>query len=278
MSAGALAFGAAAAGVFAAWDALGAAADARLGSRLRRVADPLRRAGTDGREPAGAERRRLGALGAISMLGAGWLLAGPVAAVALASLGPALVLGAARWRAGRYAAGLEGQAPAVARALADAVAAGHAVRGALGVAAPGLDGAAGRELRAGAQALAFGERTEDVLERLRRRARSPAWDTLVAALLLQRDAGGDLVGLLRRLAGSLEAAERARRDARTATAQARCSGWLVAGMPFAAATLAELASPGFLAGLVAHPISAPLLAAAAVLQVAGLLAIRRVAR
>ena len=292
MNAGALAFAAAASGVFAAWDALVLAADARLPARLQRVAEPLRRAGADGREPSGAERTRLAALGAVSACAAGWLLAGPVLALLLGAAGPALAVGVARWRARRYAAALAAQAPAVARALADAVAAGHAVRGAIAAAAEGLgatgrdaaagaaaaEGAACRELRAASAALALGERTEDVLERLRRRAGSPAWDTLVAALLLQRDAGGDLVGLLRRLAGSLEAAERARRDARTATAQARFSAWLVAMMPLAAAVLAELAGPGFLARMATHPVSAPLLAAAALLQVTGLLAIRRVAR
>ena len=75
-------------------------------------------------------------------------------------------------------------------------------------------------------------------------------------MLLQRDAGGDLAGLLRELAASGEAADRAERDARAATAQARFTAWLVVGLPFAGALLTELAAPGFAAALLANPISA----------------------
>ena len=70
-----------------------------------------------------------------------------------------------------------------------------------------------------------------MLERLRARAASPAWDTMVAGILLQRDAGGDLAALLRDLAASLEAAARAERDALAATAQARFTARLVARAP-----------------------------------------------
>jgi tight adherence protein B len=83
------------------------------------------------------------------------------------------------------------------------------------------------ELRAPRRALALGEPTEAVLERLRRRAADPAWDTIVAAILLQREAGGDLASLLRATAAAQEEAERVEADARTASAQARFTAWLV---------------------------------------------------
>ena len=146
------------------------------------------------------------------------------------------------------------------------------------MAAPGLGGATGRELRLVAAALALGQPTEVALESLRRRARCSAWDALVAAILLQRDAGGDLVALLRRLAGSLEAAERLDAEARSATAQARFTAWLVAGLPFAAGGFGELASPGMLAGLLANPLSAWLTGGAVSLQVVAILSVRAIAR
>ena len=117
-----------------------------------------------------------------------------------------------------------------------------------------------------------------MLERLRLRAACRAWDTLVAAILLQRDAGGDLPALLRELATALEAADRVERDAHTATAQARFTAWLVVALPVAAAALAELAAPGFLAALVAAPLPAALTALALVLQATGLVAIHRIVR
>ena len=176
-----------------------------------------------------------------------------------------------RARRERWRAELARAAPAAARALADALAGGHAVRGALAVAAEGgVPGAAGAELRAAARALALGARTEDVLERLRARAGAPAWDTIVAAILLQRDAGGDLAGLLRSIAAGLEEAARVEADARSATAQARFTAWLVALLPVGAAALAELADPGYVAALLRAPLAPWLLGAAAVCQLAGL--------
>ena len=169
-------------------------------------------------------------------------------------------------------------AAGAARALADAIAAGYSVRGALAEVAPALPGAAGHELRIAARALALGEPTEGVLERLRARAATRAWDTLVAAILLQRDAGGDLPALLRELATSLEAGDRLERDARAATAQARFTAWLVVGLPGAAAALAELAAPGFVHALVAAPLPAALTALALLLQATGLVAIQRIVR
>ncbi len=113
---------------------------------------------------------------------------------------------------------------------------------------------------------------------LRRRSADPGWDTLVAAILLQRDAGGDLARLLRGLAERLEGARRAEADARSATAQARFTAWLVAALPAGAAVLAELGSPGSIASLIAEPLTAALLTASAVLQVTAILAVRRIAR
>jgi tight adherence protein B len=264
------------AGVFGAWEAIVALERARLPARLGRIVAPLRR--TAPAEPSRDERRRLVALGSAVLLAVGWLAAGPALAIAASAAGPAVVAAVVRARTRRHRRAVAAGAATAARVLADAVGSGHAVRGAVGVAAIEVPGAAGEELRRAARELVLGEPTDATLERLRARAHAPAWDTLVAALLLQRDAGGDLAGLLRRLAVSAEAAERAEADARTATAQARFTARLVAGMPIAAAGFAELASPGFTLALLRDPISGWLLAGAAVLQAVGLLSVRRIAR
>lgn len=277
-SAALLAAGAAMVGVLGLWEALIAlerAAPLRLAAGWW---EPVRRARREGRDPTHAERRRLAAVTATVLLAAGWLIAGPAGGLAAGLAGPGLAIVGVRARRRRYADELSAGAAEASRALADAVAAGHSARGAIVAAAPGLSGAAGRELRAAAGRLALGDATEVALERLRRRAGCSAWDAVVAAILLQRDAGGDLVALLRRLAASLEAAERLDADARTATAQARFTAWLVAGLPLAAAVLGELGSPGLIAGLLADPLARWLAIAAFGLQLVAIICIRRVAR
>ena len=232
----------------------------------------------EGREPTVPERRRLALLAAGTLLAGGWILFGPLGGVLLAAAGPPALLGAARARRRRYLAELARGAPLAARALSDALAGGHAIRGAIGQAARGLPGAAGTELRATAARLELGEATEIALERLRRRAASPAWDTIVAAILLTREAGGDLARLLRGCAQSLEDATRLEAEARSATAQARFTGLLVMALPAGAAGLAELASPGYIASLARAPLTAWLVGCAVLCQLVAFAAIHRLAR
>lgn len=276
MSAATLMAGAAGAlAVVGAWELL-AAVDERAPARLlARWLSPLRA----GREPTTAERRRLVVVGALTLLGAGWLLAGLLLGVLLAAAGPVAVGQALALRRRRRAAEVARGAPAVARALADALGGGHSIRGAIAAAARsgGVPGPAGDELRTAAASLHLGEPTVAVLERLRARAGDRGWDALVAATLLQRDAGGDLVSLLRGLSARLDEARRAEADARTVTAQARMTAWMVAALPAGAAVLAELAAPGYLASLAASPLTGALVACSIVLQVLALVAIRRIA-
>jgi tight adherence protein B len=273
-----LSFGAGVAAVLGVWEALAAVERSRAVGALERALEPLLRAGHEGRAPTGPERRRLALLATGALAACGWLIGGvPLGALA-AVLGPALVVAAVRARRRRYARAVGKGAATAARALADAVAAGHSIRGAIGVAAGGLDGAAGHELRITARALALGEPTAGALEALRRRAADLGWDAIVAGILLQRDSGGDLVGLLRSQAAALDAADRIGRDARAATAQARFTARLVLVLPVGAAALAELASPGLIAGLLDHPLSVWLVLMALVLQVTAMLAVARLAR
>jgi tight adherence protein B len=246
---------AAGAGVLAAWDCIVIVEEAAPARALGRALAPLRLAGRRGREPTAAERRRLALLGACALLVGGWLVAGPVAGAVAAAAGPALVARVVAARRRRWRRRLADGVPVLARALADALAAGRSIRGGLAeVAQSGaVPGPAGAEVADAAGRLALGAPTEAVLEGLRARAADPAWDTFVAAVLLQRDAGGDLALLLRNVAAAQEEARRAEADARGVTAQARATARLVAGLPFAGLALAELAHPGTLAGLLGDP-------------------------
>lgn len=278
MSAAPLAALAAALGVLALWDVLATIEGIARDGALHGLLAPLVRARRAGTEPSVRERRRLAVVATLALLAAGWLLAGGLGGVALATGGPWLLRTLLRRRRRRYRAELERAAPAVARAVADALAAGHAISRALGEAARGVDGAAAVELAALDRALALGQPLGEALEGLRDRADSRAYDTLATAILLQRDAGGDLVGLLRELARAQETAARCADDARVATAQARFTGLVVGVLPAAAAALGELASPGALGSVLRDPLSLWLAAFAGFLQLLGLLAIRRLGR
>jgi tight adherence protein B len=160
----------------------------------------------------------------------------------------------------------------------DALAGGCSLRSALGEAAAGTGGAAGHELHRTAAELAAGAATDDALEAMRRRARSPGMDALVAACLLQHRAGGDLTRLLRESARSLEEQARLEDEVRSATAQARFTALLVVLLPLGGALLAELASPGWFAGLWSSFLTAWLVGIALVLQAVSALLMNRLGR
>ena len=245
---------------------------------VARAFEPLRRAGSEGYAPSAAERRRLGLLVGAGLLFAGTWMLGPAPAAPLAAAGPAAASWALASRVRRYRRGVEAALPRIATATADALAAGRSARAALDGASGSLEGPAAAEMSRVRADLDLGAPLERALAGLRERIRSPRVDAFCAVLLSQRIAGGDLVSLLRRYATAAAARERARADARSATAQARFTGLLVAAMPAGAALLAELLAPGFVAGLLRNGASLALLAVAGGLQVAGFAAIRRLGR
>src|SRR4051794_24482632 len=269
-----------AAGVWGMWELLAAVEQASVARLAARALGPLRAAGHDGRAPVEADRRRMALVAGTAVLAAGWLLAGALFGLLAAVAAPVALNAMVAARRRRWRAALALGAPAAARALADALAGGHSIRGALAAAAAGesVPGVAGAELRRCARALDLGERTERVLEGLRERAQDAAWDTIVAATLLQRDAGGDLARLLREVAAAREEARRVEADARGATAQARYTAGLVCGLPLAAATLVELVSPGAVGDVLVSPLAALMVAASAVLQITAWAAVRRISR
>jgi tight adherence protein B len=249
-----------------------------LARGLAGLVDAVVTLGREGRDPGSAERRRLLLAGSGLALVAGWMFAGPLGGLALGAGGPWLVARLLRARRERFRRAVDTGIPALALAVADALAGGHSLRGALGEARGSVGGAAGHELRRACAELDVGAATEDALEAMGKRVRSPRLDTVVAACVLQRRAGGDLARLLRESARSMEEQSRLEGELRAATAQARFTGLLVVLLPLGGALLAELASPGWLAALWSSFVTAWLVGIALFLQGLAAVLIRRLGR
>jgi tight adherence protein B len=242
------------------------------------LVDVLVRLGREGRDPGTVERRRLLLAGAVAAFVIGTALLGPLLGLAVAAGGPWVVSRVLRARRERYRRAVDEGAPQVAIAVADAIGGGHSLRGALEEAAGSVHGEAGHELRRAVAELSAGAATDAALESMRARVRSPRLDAIVAACLLQRRAGGDLTRLLRHSARSMEEQARLEGEVRSATAQARFTGLLVALLPLGGALLTELASPGWFGGLWSSFLTAWLVAIALVLQLVAAVLIRRLGR
>lgn len=242
------------------------------------LADAVVRVGREGLDPHAGERRRLLGAGAAIALSGGTLLAGPLVGLALGAAGPWAAARVLEIRREHYRQAVDAGAGAVAIALADALTAGHSLRGALTEAARGGGGQAGHELRRTAAELAAGAATDVALDSLRARTRSPRIGIVVAACLVQRSAGGDLARLLRECSAGFADQARLDGEVRAATAQARFTGLVVVLLPLGGALLAELASPGFAAGLTGSLLTAWLVGLAVAMQVAAAILIRRLGR
>jgi tight adherence protein B len=240
--------------------------------------EPLRRAGREGYAPSLAERRRLATLGAFALLLVGLAILGPLPAAMLAVAGPAAAAAAIRRRRGQYRLAVDRGVCGAALAIADALSGGRSLRAALVASPETLEGPAAIELARVTADLDLGRSTTSALRGLRARIRTVRVDSFCAVLSSQQLAGGDLAGLLRRFAATATERDRTAADARSATAQARFTGLLVAAMPAGSAVFAELLEPGFVAGLLQAPGSAALLAVAAALQLVGFVAIGRLSR
>jgi tight adherence protein B len=126
--------------------------------------------------------------------------------------------------------------------------------------------------------LELGVPTDQALESLRERSRSQRIDLIVAAIVLQRRAGGNLAKLLRSIGATIEESDRLRDEARAASAQARFTSTIVLAMPVAALVLAELAAPGMVARVAGSSIGIWMVGVALGLQLAGALLVRRISR
>lgn len=229
----------------------------------------------EGSFPSVVERRRLGVVTGSVLALLTLTVAGFGPAVAVALLGPWVAGRLISRGARRYREGLEYAVPDIARGLAAALGSGGSIRRALSDLAPGLEGPAAVELGRVCADVELGVPPREALVAMAGRSGSEEITELIAALTSQERSGGDLVALLRRLGDAAEGRQRARAEARSATAQARLTGGMVVVMPVAAGLLIELVQPGFIGALLSDPLAAVLVAIALLLQVLSWILIQR---
>jgi tight adherence protein B len=221
------------------------------------------------------DRRAL--IASIAVAGvAGFSLLGKFGIVIGAIAAPLLLRFVVRQRRARHRARIDACAAGMALALASSLAAGRSVRGALLVAGRSTPQPLSAELDRLAVDLTLGGGLGESLESLCARTDSARVASLAAAIELHRGSGGDLVRLMRELADAFRDRDRALRDARTATAQARYTALVVAAIPVVMLIGLELSSPGLVTGALTFPPSAVMIAASAALAIGGVVVSHRV--
>jgi tight adherence protein B len=202
----------------------------------------------------------------------GTVLASLVLAV-LASCGPYLFV---RWKADQRMKRFEELFPEAISLIIRALRAGHGFTTGLAMVADELADPVGPEFRLVYDLQNFGMPLEAALTSLAQRV--PLLDVrfFVTAVLTQRDAGGNLAEVLENISTVIRDRFKVKRQVRVVTAHARITGFVLAGLPPAAAIAMLIIAPDHMRLLWTDPAGLRLVLVAVVLQIVGALAIRKI--
>jgi tight adherence protein B len=103
-------------------------------------------------------------------------------------------------------------------------------------------------------------------------------DLVATAVLIQRQVGGDLAGVLDNIASTIRERQRMKAQVRTLTAQGRLSGIVIAMLPFGLFGMFSVINPSYVRLLWTEPLGLMMLAMGIVSQVIGMVVISRIIR
>jgi tight adherence protein B len=218
------------------------------------------------------------------MIGCGLLIAlvaaisgaAPIVILVLFLVGVIAPYVALRIKAARRLRAFEAQLPAALNMLAGSLKAGHSFRQAVQAlveeGGPPLDSEFGRVLTEAR----LGRSMEAALEDMGRRVSSKELDFVLHAVVIQRQVGGSLAGLLELVAETLTQRQQFRQKVKSLTASGRLSATILTLLPFFVALLVTLVSPGYLNPLFETATGITLVVVELIMLTIGALILRRI--
>jgi len=122
----------------------------------------------------------------------------------------------------------------------------------------------------------LGLSTKVALDRLTERVPLPDLRLCVIAMHIQRETGGNLPEILEKVAQTIRARFKLMEDFRTMTTSARGSAWVLCGLPFGIILIMTALNPDYMGTLLQDPRGHYILGIAAVMQLLGVLMIRKI--
>ncbi|HXT72024.1 MAG TPA: type II secretion system F family protein [Vicinamibacterales bacterium] len=180
-----------------------------------------------------------------------------------------------RWKRAKRLRKFEDQFPEAIDLVARALRAGHALPTGLGMVADEIAAPVGTEFRILFDEQNFGLTLPDALRNFAKRI--PVLDArfFVTAVLTQREAGGNLAEVLDNLGSVIRERFKVRRQVAVLSAHGRITGWVLGALPPALAVATFVLNPNHLGGLMHDALGQRMIVAAVVLQVLGVLWIRK---
>lgn len=172
----------------------------------------------------------------------------------------------------KFAALLPDAMDLVSRALQ----AGHSLTAALDLVGQEIADPVGKEFRRVSEEQNLGLPLRDALLNLAERVPLPDVRFLVAAMLIQRETGGNLVEVLDKTTAVLRDRIRLQGEIRIYTAQGRLTGWILCLLPIFLFFALSAINPDYTAPLLKEPLGRRLLVMGAVFMFFGILVIRKI--
>ena len=162
--------------------------------------------------------------------------------------------------------------------ISRALRAGHSLTAAMDLVAQEIAAPLGPEFRRVFDEQNLGLPQREALLNLTERVPLPDLRFLIAAILIQRETGGNLVEVLDKTAAVLRDRMRLQRQIRVFTAQGRLTGWILTLLPVIMFFLLSAVNPTYMNNLVSDPLGVKMMIAGVVLMVIGGLVIRKIIR
>lgn len=225
----------------------------------------------------------IGLLLGLAALGGANVTTGDVVAlgivlIAAIGFGVGAPLGYLRHRRSRRLAQIAAQLPEALDIMVRSLRAGHPITAALAMVSRDLTGPLSVEFGTVVDEMTYGLDLRQALSNLGRRVDLHDLRYVVVSVTLQHETGGNLAEILEGLATVVRARSRLARKIRSLSAEARLSAKILVVLPFVFGALVFAANPSMYLEVAGDPLFMPVLAAVAVLEVAGLVVMQRLTR
>jgi len=172
----------------------------------------------------------------------------------------------------------EEQLPEALDVMVRALKAGHPFSGTLQLVSEEMDDPIAREFGIAFADINYGLDVKQAFMNLLERIPNMTLMTLVTAVVVQRETGGNLAETLSKISSVIRGRFRFGRKVKTLSAEGRLSAWILAMIPFLLFVVIMVTTPSYLPILLQEPAGLKIIGVSFFLQVVGILWIRRIIR
>ncbi len=219
-----------------------------------------------------------GVLGIVAGILAQGFLHNPLAALAIGIAATLLPIGKLHRDKVKRLDSFDEKLPEALDIITRALRAGHPFNYSMQLVADELEGAIAEEFAVTFAELNFGVPTKIALENMVRRMPSKPLKSLVTAIVLQRETGGNLAELLEKISCVIRGGYRFQRKLRTLSAEGRLSAVVMSSVPLVLGLGLYAFAPDLIGELFKNPKGVSLLYNSAIMYIVGFLWVRRMVR